>query len=244
MYQPVGGSALVGGEFPRRSVAPATGGYSYSRTGNRGAEFAAGRDERRGMSTSIIIVVVVVILVLALLGTAIAFFGRGRQRRALQEQFGPEYERTVRVNGDRRQAEADLQNRLQQRTELAIKPLSPAERDQFQQEWRGVQAEFVDAPGTALAQADSLITRVMIARGYPVQDFEEQADIVSVDHPTVVQHYRTAHGIYVDSHARLVTTDEMRDALVSFRSLFSDLVEDNRTDTGTSRSRTASPSPN
>ncbi len=193
------------------------------------------------MSTSIIIVVVVVILVLALLGAVIAIFGRGRQRRALQQQFGPEYDRAVKVTGDRREAEAALQDRVQQRQDLAIKALGPAERDQFQQEWRGVQAEFVDAPGTALAQADSLITRVMVARGYPVQDFEEQADIVSVDHPSVVQHYRTAHGIYVDSQARAVTTDEMREALVSFRSLFSELVEDDRTDAGIIKSRTGSP---
>ena len=196
------------------------------------------------MSTSLVIVVVVVILVLALLGTAIAFFGRGRRRRALQGRFGPEYDRAVQVTGDKRQAEADLQNRLERRRDLAIKPLGPGERDQFRQEWREVQAEFVDAPGTALAQADSVITRVMVARGYPVQDFEEQADIVSVDHPSVVQHYRSAHGTYVDSQARAVPTDEMREALVSFRSLFSELVEDDGTDTGINKSRSVTPSTN
>jgi hypothetical protein len=184
-------------------------------------------------TTSITIVVIVVVVILALLGAAIAFFSRERQRRALREQFGPEYSRAVDVAGNKKQAEVNLKNRAEQRESLAIKPLSPAQRDRYQQEWRQVQAAFVDAPGTALGQADSLITRVMIARGYPVQDFEDQADLISVDHPQVVEHYRQAHGIYVASQAGAVPTEEMRQAFVSFRSLFSELVEDGYSDVAT-----------
>jgi len=187
-------------------------------------------------TTGIIVIVIAAVVVLALLGTAVAFFGRERERRALQKRFGPEYAHTVDATGDTRQAEANLRDRLQQREGLSIKSLSPAERDRYQQEWRQVQAAFVDAPATALGQGDSLITRVMTTRGYPVQDFEEQADLVSVDHPSVVEHYRKAHGIYVDSLTRPVSTDEMREALVSLRSLFSELVEDDRSEAGTTAS--------
>ena len=183
-------------------------------------------------TTSIIVLVVVVIVALALLGMAAALLGRGRQRRALQDKFGPEYARTVKAAGDHRQAEADLKNRIEQRKGINIQPLSAAQRDRYQQEWRQVQAAFVDSPGTTLGQADSLITGVMVARGYPVQDFEDQADLVSVDHPQVVEHYRRAHGAYVASLTAAVPTDDMREAFVSFRALFSDLVEDDSSDTG------------
>ena len=186
------------------------------------------------MSTTLIIVLVVVVVVaLALSGMAAALLGRGRQRRALQDQFGPEYARTLKAAGDQRQAEAELKNRIEQRKGVNIQPLSPAQRDRYQQEWRQVQAAFVDSPGTTLGQADSLITSVMVARGYPVQDFEDQADLVSVDHPQVVEHYRRAHGAYVASLTAAVPTDDMREAFVSFRALFSDLVEDDSSDMGT-----------
>ena len=184
-------------------------------------------------TASIIVVVVIAVVVLGLLGLAAGLFGRARQRRGLRDQFGPEYAHTVdATGGDRRRAEADLKNRLEQRKSLAIQPISPAQRDLYQQEWRTVQAAFVDSPGTALGQADSLITSVMVGRGYPVQDFEEQADLVSVDHPQVVEHYRKAHGIYIASQTGAVPTEDMREAFVSFRALFSELVENGRTEVG------------
>lgn len=61
-----------------------------------------------------------------------------------------------------------------------------------------------------------------------VQDFERQADLVSVDHPGVVEHYRQAHGIYVTSQSRPVTTEDMRGAFIAYRSLFSELVDEGR----------------
>jgi hypothetical protein len=192
---------------------------------------------------SIIVVVIVAAAVLALWGAVIVIFRRQSQRRALRDRFGPDYSRTVGRTGSKKRAEADLKNRVGQRESLAILPLGPAQRDRYQQEWRQVQATFVDAPGTALGQADSLITRVMIARGYPVQDFEERADLVSVDHPQVVEHYRRAHGIYLASQAGGVATEEMREAFVSFRSLFSELVGDGRPDVGTITTEPAKPSP-
>ncbi len=118
---------------------------------------------------------------------------------------------------------------MQQRDSLSIRPLAADQRDRYTQEWRQVQASFVDTPGTALGQADSLVTRVMLARGYPVEEFEERADLVSVDHPQVVVHYRQAHEVYLAGQAGSVPTEEVRRAFVSYRLLFSELVEDGRT---------------
>ena len=181
-------------------------------------------------TTSIIVLVVVVVVVLALLGFVAAVMGRERRRRALKDQFGPEYGVTVKATGDKRQAEAELKSRVEHRSSLNIQPLSPVDRDRYQQEWRRVQGTFVDSPSTALGQADSLISSVMVRRGYPVQDFDEQAELLSVDHPRVVENYRKAHGAYVASQTGVVPTDDIRDAFVSFRVLFSDLVEDGGTD--------------
>jgi hypothetical protein len=190
-------------------------------------------------TTSVILTVIVAVVVLAFLGLVAAFISRERQRRALEDQFGPEYAHTVDVTGDKKQAEANLKDRVERRKSVSVLPLSPVQRDRYQQEWRQVQAAFVDAPASALGQADSLVSDVMIARGYPVRDFEEQADLVSVDHPLVVEHYRRAHGIYIASRSREVSTDEMRESFVSFRSLFSELVADGRNDAGTMTSGTA-----
>ncbi len=184
-------------------------------------------------TTSIIVLVVVVVIILVLAGYLAAWTSRERQRRQLKDQFGPEYANTVNASGDKKRADVDLKNRVEQRKSIAIQPLSPVQRDRYQQGWRQVQGEFVDSPTTALGQADALVSSVMVTRGYPVQDFETQADLVSVDHPQVVEHYRKAHGIYVNSQTGAVPTDDIRTAFVSFRALFSELVEDGRTDVGT-----------
>lgn len=159
--------------------------------------------------------VIVVVVVLALLQQA--------RRRRLRERFGPEYDRAA--DGRRRgKADRDLDRRVKQRERLEIRPLSPGARERYVRDWEAVQSHFVDQPGAAIESADSLVTQVMREEGYPVDDFEEQAELVSVDHPHVVEHYRTAHGIY-DRHAREETsTEDLRKAFVSYRSLFDELV--------------------
>jgi hypothetical protein len=193
-------------------------------------------------TTSIIVLIIVVVIILGLLAVAAAFVNRERQRRALQNRFGPEYAHTVEGVGGKKEAEADLRERIGQRNSLVIKPLGPTERDRYQQEWRQVQAAFVDAPGPALGQADSLVTNVMVARGYPVEDFDTRADLVSVDHPQVIENYRRAHRVFVASRTGAAATDEMRQAFVSYRSLFSELVEDGRGDQGAAAADATSPS--
>jgi hypothetical protein len=178
------------------------------------------------MSTSAIAIIIVAVVVIAVAVGAVVGASRTRQRRRLQDSFGPEYDRTVSEANSPKEAELDLRGRVQRRQQLTIRALSPAQRDRYEQDWRRVQAAFVDQPATALAQADMLITSVMVERGYPMEDFTGQAELVSVDHPTVVDNFRQAHGVYVASRSGEVPTEEMRRAVVAYRSLFSELVQD------------------
>ena len=149
------------------------------------------------MSTTAIVVIVVAIIVVAVLLGVAVMAERGRRRRSLRTRFGPEYDRTANAAGSARKAEVELRSRLDRRDSLVIQPLSVAQRDRYQQDWRQVQGVFVDEPSTALGQADALVTHVMADRGYPMEDFDRQAELVSVDHSGVVENYRRAHGVFV-----------------------------------------------
>ena len=148
-----------------------------------------------------------------------------QRRRALQGRFGPEYDHTVSERESRREAEAELADRVKRRRELDIRPLSTAAREGYLERWTAVQAEFVDDPPGAVANADRLVSAVMEERGYPVGDFEQRSADVSVDHPHVVEHYRTAHAIAGDSEAGRASTEELRQAMHHYRALFDDLLE-------------------
>lgn len=180
------------------------------------------------MNTGLVILIVVVVVALVLLGV---FMARRRRSEGLRERFGPEYERTVARAGDRRAAESDLAEREHRRKELAIVPLEPAVRSRYQQEWRATQARFVDDPPGATREADVLVARVMQERGYPVDaDFDRQAADVSVDHPQLVENYRAAHAVYRADQQGLASTDDLRQAFVHYRSLFSELLDIDRDD--------------
>lgn len=164
------------------------------------------------------IVVLVLLVVIGLL-----LYQRQRSQH-LQERFGPEYKRVVAKSGDTRQAEAELEAREKRVKRLDIRPLSPEEQDRFFASWQQVQARFVDEPGVAIDDADSLIRDVMRTRGYPVGDFEERAADISVDHPDVVTNYRAAHGIALRNQKGEASTEELRQAVVRYRSLFTELL--------------------
>jgi hypothetical protein len=174
----------------------------------------------------IVVAVVVVLLVAAAALTA----RRLRARRRLRSRFGSEYDRTVETRGRRRQAERELTARAQRREQLEIRPLSPAARDRYGEEWRAMQAQFVDQPERCVDEADALVARVMCDRGYPVDDFDTQAELVSVDHPDVVGHYRAAHQIYKKNQDHRASVGELRDAIVRYRSLFEELLTDRSED--------------
>ena len=169
----------------------------------------------------IVIVIAAVVVVAAIAWNAY----NARRRRGLQERFGSEYDRTVADAPSRREAEADLAERQKRREELDIRPLSPEARDRYASEWHNTQARFVDEPEAAVGEADRLIQQVMRDRGYPVDDFEQRANDLSVDHPDVMSNYRAAHGIQVANERGKASTEDLRTAMVHYRALFTELLE-------------------
>jgi hypothetical protein len=162
------------------------------------------------------IVAIVAVLVIA-----------SRQRRArLQDQFGSEYDRTVVDADSRRQAEGDLRGRLKRHRELELRPLAPDAAEKYSQEWLVIQARFVDAPDEACTRGERLLEQVLRDRGYPVdEDFDTQADLVSVDHPELVGDYRRAHDMLHSQNDGDRRLDELRAVFLVHRDLFSDLLD-------------------
>ena len=178
------------------------------------------------MDTPIIVAIIVVaLLVLAGIVWSVA---RSRRRRHLRDRFGREYDRTVERADSTRKAERDLAQRESARADLEIRELSGGERDRYRDLWDSVQASFVDRPEASLREADDLVGEVMRARGYPVDDFDQRAELVSVDHPQVVEHYRHAHAVAARDVGGEVSTEDRRQAFIHFRSLFDILLEGER----------------
>ena len=148
-----------------------------------------------------------------------------RRTGKLQQQFGPEYDRAVTGAESRRDAEDELQAREDRRRRLDVRPLTQAARDRYLETWRMTQAQFVDDPRAAVAAADILCQSVMSERGYPVEDFEQRAADVSVDHPHVVENYREGHRLAQASAGGDNSTETLRRAMQHYRALFDELVE-------------------
>ena len=169
--------------------------------------------------------VLIAIAVVVVLAVAVWQAVAKRRTGRLQQQFGPEYNRTLGKTQSKREAEAELQAREERRQQLEIRPLSSAARDRYLDEWQTTQAQFVDDPRGAVASADSLIRSVMAERGYPVEDFEQRAADISVDHPQVVEHYRVGHRLARASANGDDSTEDLRQAMRHYRTLFDELVE-------------------
>jgi cytoskeletal protein RodZ len=169
--------------------------------------------------------VLIAIAVVVVLGVVVWQALARRRTERLRDRFGPEYDRTIGTAENRREAESDLAAREERRDRLEIRPLSQAARDRYVQSWQAVQAQFVDDPSVAVASADSLIQSVMAERGYPVEDFEQRAADVSVDHPQVVENYRDGHRLAEESANGDGSTESLRQAMRHYRALFEELVE-------------------
>jgi hypothetical protein len=186
------------------------------------------------VDTTTIVIILLALVVIALVAVILL---QRRRSQHLQSRFGPEYERTVHQSGDKRKAEAELLEREKRVEKLSIRPLQPKERERFTDEWRRIQAEFVDNPEGSMSHADTLVQEVMGARGYPVRDFEQAAADISVDHPKVVQHYRTGHDIAVRHQRGEASTEDLRQAMIHYRDLFEELVHDEEVAGGKSNSK-------
>ena len=172
--------------------------------------------------TITIIVVVAVVIIGVILG--LVFSRRNRSER-LHKQFGPEYDRTVQTMGDKKKAQTELNERQKHVDALDIRPLSVSERDRYLAEWSAVQSKFVDEPGQAIVDADRLIMEVMQIRGYPVSDFEQRAADISVKYPALVSNYRGAREIALKNKQQQANTEELRQAMIYYRSLFDELLK-------------------
>ena len=166
------------------------------------------------------------ILVVALLVAAAWVLSQKKKRsQRLQQRFGPEYGRTVDALGGRGKAESELEAREKRVEHLTIKTLAPSEAARFSQAWSTLQGRFVDDPKGAVVQADQLVRELMLARGYPMGDFERRSADISVDHPGVVKSYRAAQAIAVRDQRGEANTEELRKAVVHYRALFDELLE-------------------
>jgi hypothetical protein len=168
------------------------------------------------------VLLAIVVVLLAIIGVLVA---RQRRSQRLKDDFGPEYGRVVAERGDQRTAEKELADRRQRVDKFEIRPLEPAARERYLEQWAAAQRYFVDEPADAVGQADELVQGVMNDRGYPVdEDFERRSADISVEHPVVVENYRAAHQISVHARDGQASTEQLRQAMVHFRALFDDLL--------------------
>jgi hypothetical protein len=171
------------------------------------------------------LLMIVLLAVVALVGIAVAAY-EARRRATLRSRFGPEYAHLVQTTGTPRRAEAELEARAKRVRQYHIKPLSAEDSTRFMTAWRQLQSRFVDQPSKTVAEADLLVAEVMTTRGYPMAEFDQRAEDLSVDHAAVVNDYRQAHQIATrPADARLATsTEDLRQALMHYRACFEDLL--------------------
>jgi hypothetical protein len=155
------------------------------------------------------------------------FYLRGRKHRTagLRASFGPEYGRAVVAHGSKSKAEGKLEDRETRVEGLKIRQLGATERERFIADWQAVQSRFLDHPKGAVTEADELISALLLARGYPPSEFDQRAADISVNHPRLVEYYRTAHGVATRAGRSETTTEDLRNAMIQYRSLFDELVQ-------------------
>lgn len=182
-------------------------------------------DLKQLMDPTLIALAVAVVLGVAVVGWL--YLRRRRTTTAeLRQRFGPEYDQAVREHGSEYRAEAQLTNREKRVERLKIRNLDPTERERFSGQWHSLQSRFVDDPNGAVTEADELVSTLMQTRGYPVADFNQRAADISVDHPRVVASYRSAHEIALRLGKGEASTEDLRTAMLHYRSLFEELVQE------------------
>jgi hypothetical protein len=181
------------------------------------------------MDTNLIVLAAAVAILIIAVVAWLNARKRSRATADLRHKFGPEYDRAVRVHGSEQKVEAKLEDREKRVKQLnirdLIRDLDPMEHERFSKQWESVQSRFIDSPKGAVTEADDLVSSLMKARGYPVSDFDQRAADISVDHPRVMENYRSAHEIAVRVGKDEATTEELRTAMIHYRFLFEELVQ-------------------
>jgi hypothetical protein len=173
-----------------------------------------------------LLMTVVAVMIVTVAVIVVLYVGKRRNSTAeRRKKFGPEYDRAVQESGSERKAEAKLVDRQERVDKLNIRDLDAMERERFSRQWESVQSRFVDSPRGALAEADDLVSSLMKIRGYPVSDFDQRAADISVDHPRVVENYRSAHEIALRVGKNGANTQDLRAAMIHYRSLFEELMQ-------------------
>ncbi|MGX6602287.1 hypothetical protein ACWKSP_09165 [Micromonosporaceae bacterium Da 78-11] len=173
------------------------------------------------MSPTVTIILIIVVLVII---AAIVYGVQVGRRKKLQSTFGPEYDRVVADTGSRTEGEKELREREKRHAELELQPLSAESQAKYSAAWEETQIQFVDNPTEAVSTADELVTRLIAERGYPTGDYDDRLSNLSVEHASTLQHYRDAHDISLRSKDGSASTEDLRQALVHYRSLFADLL--------------------
>ncbi len=171
---------------------------------------------------------IAIVGVVLAIGIALLIYMKYAQRKRtenLRSKFGPEYDKALSEHRDRGHAESELQKRATRVAKFNIHALKTEERSKYTEDWRREQSLFVDDPQAAVNHADTLVQDVMLRRGYPVGDFDQNATDLSVDHPRVVENYRIAHEIAIREGQNRGSTEDLRKAMVSYRVLFEDLLD-------------------
>src|SRR5215472_17475869 len=170
------------------------------------------------MDTKTLIAILIAIVAIVIIVAALLYDRRRRSER-LQQKFGPEYDRLVLQHGDPHRAETILSEREKRVSHLKLHTLPSAEQQRYLEQWTFIQKQFVDDPRGAVIAADHLVTDVMSARGYPMNEFNQRADDLSVDHPITVRNYRTGHDIVLRHSQGQASTEDLRRAMVHFHSM-------------------------
>jgi hypothetical protein len=172
---------------------------------------------------SVILIIAILVIFGAIVG--VIFTRRNKHTGKLRDTFGSEYDQTVKTLGNEKKAQSELDDRQKHVLTLDIHPLSASQQEQYQANWTSVQSKFVDEPGQAIIEADRLIMEVMQVRNYPISDFEQRAADISVGYPDLVGNYRAAREIALKNRQGLANTEDLRQAMIYYRSLFEELLK-------------------
>jgi hypothetical protein len=77
--------------------------------------------------------------------------------------------------------------------------------------------------------AQRLVMTVMQERGYPTEVSDQMVADLSVDHASVLDHYRAAYEISQRAADNAASTEDLRQAMIHYRALFQDLLGETST---------------